>query len=272
MLQEPALLMVTCCLEETRYNVLREVVNNIIYCCPSDWRSRITVFDNASTYPQTLSLLSGFDNVFVANRNVGYWSAIDWWLQRLEHETPGYTYVIESDMVHYRAAALDDCVTFLDEHPELGSMRLLEYSVADKALYDKDTPIEGSRRNHWQSHVNRVTGKPVVHEHVVGPYWRSNFLTQLPALNRYDAMKRCFNELRKRPTFTEPDFQQLYHTIHPQISLLDGGMFNCNMTHGNVKIVSASWTDPERLVQLGYSGTRTGTIVPIDQYKVIKLS
>ncbi len=266
------MLLVTCCLEATRHQVLKAVVDNIVCSCPPDWCRRITVFDNGSTYPGTRQLFDCFEHVYVADRNVGYWSAIDWWLDSLRDSPPAYTYVIESDMVHYRADELDSCVTFLDEHPELGSMRTLEYSVADRHLYDKDRPIDGSRRNHWQSHVNRVTGRPVVHEHIAGPYWRTNFLTQLPALNRYDAMLRCFRELSSREAFTEPDFQSLYHAIHPEISLVDGGIFNCNLTHGIAQMVSASWTDRTALTRLGYSGTRQASIVPRDQYTVTRLS
>lgn len=269
---EPALLLVTCCLEQTRYDVLRAVVDNIVGSCPPDWRRRITVFDNASTHPGTVDILRAFDNVFVASRNVGYWSAIDWWLMRMEACPPMYTYVIESDMMHYRADVLDNCVAFLDEHPELGAMRLLEYSVAERHLYDKDKPVEGSRRNHWQSHVNRVTGLPVAHQHVSGPHWHTNFLTQLPALNRYGAMRQCFSELSRKATFTEPDFQSLYHAIHPEIALIDGGVFNCNLTHGVPRTVSASWTDPASLARWGYSGTRQASIVPHDQYTVTRLS
>lgn len=270
--REPAILLVTCCLEETRHDVLGSVIDNIVNVCPPDWRRRITVFDNASTHPGTLDALRVFDNVHVADRNVGYWSAIDWWLNGLRNTPPAYTYVIESDMVHYRPETLDKCVRFLDDHPELGAMRLLEYSVADRVLYDKDRPVTGSRRNHWQSHVNRALGAPVEHRHVEGPFWSTNFLTQLPALNRYDAMLRCFAELSRRQAFTEHDFQSLYHDIHPTISLVDGGIFNCNLTHGHAETVSASWTDDVTMRRLGYRPTRHASIVPSDQYTVTRLA
>lgn len=266
------MLLVACCLEETRYRVLEAVVDNIVRRCPDDWRRRITVVDNASTHPGTLDLLSSFDHVYRTDRNVGYWTAIDWWLREIEGSAPRYTYVIESDMVHYRPEALDDCVRFLDAHPELGAMRLLEYSVIERALYDKDRPVAGSRRNHWQSHVNRASGKPVEHLHVEGPFWRTNFLTQLPALNRYEAMRTCFSELSRRPSFTEPDFQSLYHAVHPWISLVDGGVFNCNLTHGQAETVSASWTDDLTMRRLGYRPTRQASIVPPDQYTVTRLA
>src|SRR6185369_586974 len=48
--EEPAILLVTCCLEETRYKIARQVIDNIVDACPRSWAQELTVFDNASTY------------------------------------------------------------------------------------------------------------------------------------------------------------------------------------------------------------------------------
>lgn len=258
----------------SRYRVVKQVIKNVVDACPPKWRENITVFDNASTYLGAGELLDAFHNVVRADHNVGYWTAIDWWLDSLADQPPAYTYIIESDMMHYRAWELDECVRFLDKNPHLGSMRLHEYSIKDAALYNKDVPRHDSRRNLWQSHINKVTGTPVTHHHDIdGPHWRTNFLTQLPALNRYDAMVRCFDNLHARQSFIEPDFQALYHEQYPEISIHDGGIFNCDLNpYGTPDTVTGSWTDPQTLQKLGYHGTRHASIVPRDQYKVTRLS
>lgn len=271
MREEPAILLVTCCLEETRYRIAKQVIENIIDTCPRSWAHELTAFDNASTYLGLGELTGAFKHVVQADHNVGYWTAIDWWLDSMRDDPPRYTYIIESDMVHYGACDMGRCVRFLDEHPELGSMRLHEYWVAQRHLYDKDSPRPDSRRNLWQSHTNRVTGAPVVHEQVEREFYRTNFLTQLPALNRYSAMVECFDELRARPSFTEPDFQALYHARYPEIAILDGGMFNCDLNPYGTDVVTGSWTSPEALKRLGYQGTRHASIVPRDQYTVTRV-
>lgn len=265
-----AFLLVTCCLEQSRNDILKQVVDNLEWEDPNS-TSYVTVFDNASTVPETTELLSRFTNVFRAERNVGYWTAIDWWLDSMKDNPPDYTYIIESDMIHYDFKAIPGCVEFLDKHPEIGSMRLHEYSVENRHLYNKDAPVQGSRSNLWQSHTNKVTGRPVEHEHVEGPFWATNFLTQLPALNRYDTMKRVFDKLHAARSFTELDFQTLYHHERQLISIIDGGIFNCDLNPYGTKVVTGSWTDPKELAKLGYVATRQATIDPRGQYVVTKL-
>ncbi len=271
MREEPAILLVTCCLEETRYKIARRVIDNIVDDCPYSWRRQLTVFDNASTYLGLGELCTTFSNVVQADHNVGYWTAIDWWLDSLKADPPKYTYIIESDMIHYGAYDMGKCVRFLDEHPELGSVRLHEYWVAKRHLYDKDNPRHDSRRNLWQSHTNRVTGQPIVHQQVDRDLYRTNFLTQLPALNRYSTMMECFDDLRQRAKFAEPDFQAMYHARYPEIAILDGGMFNCDLNPYGTDVVTGSWTDAEALKRLGYQSTRHASIVSRDQYTVTRV-
>jgi len=269
---EPAILLVTCCLEQSRYEIVKQVIDNLKTCCPVDWLDRITVFDNASTYLGMGELNHTFPNVYRSDKNVGYWSAIDWWLDHLDKTTqPKYTYIIESDMMHYNAHKLADCVKFLDQHDDIGSMRLHEYSIQDFRLYNKDAPLPQSRSNLWQSHTNKVTGDSVVHNQVDGPFWRTNFLTQLPALNRFETMKWCFEQLRCHERFTELDFQSFYHIKYPQISILDGGIFNCDLNPYGTRVITGSWTDPKELQRLGYQSTRFATITPKDQYTVTRV-
>jgi hypothetical protein len=270
---EPAILLVTCCLELSRYEILKQVMANVREKCPPEWAHQVTVFDNASTYVGGGELLSTFSNVYRSDRNVGYWTAIDWWLEQLEasHNPPLYTYIIESDMIHYAAHRVADGVKFLNNNPHLGAVRLHEYSIENFRFYNKDAPIPGSRKNLWQSHTNKVTGEGIKHQQVDGPFWKTNFLTQLPALNRYQPMKRVFDGLHECQKFTELDFQRLYHASFPEIAIADGGAFNCDLNPYGSGKVTGSWTDPGELKRLGYQSTRFASIVPRGQYTVSKL-
>jgi hypothetical protein len=268
--------MVTCCLEESRYRILQQVVTNLLDQDPT-CVDRIDVLDNASTYAGTHELLRSFKHVFKADHNVGYWTAIDWWLDSLKNEGCRYTYIIESDMIHYRFGELDACARLLDSQPEIGSVRLHEYSIAEHHLYNKDAPVPGSRKGLWQSHTNKVTKQPVVHTQIDGgQFWRTNFLTQLPAVNRYSTMLKVFNQLRSRSSlapkeFTELDFQRLYHESHPEIAILDGGIFHCDLNPYGTTAITGSWTEPQKLLQLGYQPTRFASILPHSEYMVTDL-
>ena len=266
-----AVLLVTCCLEPTRAQVLHQVLDNLREQAP-ELRSSLCVFDNASTEPGTEARLSGqYDHVFRADRNVGYWSAIDWWLSHIEAGQPDYTYIIESDMIHFNFNGIWTATAFLDRNPTVGAVRLHEYSVEHKHLYNKDAPVPGSRRSLWQSHTNKVTGEPVVLVPADPPIYLANFLTQLPALNRYVTMRRTFDTLRQMPHFSELDFQRMCHNEYPQNAIMDGGIFHCNLNPYGAPGITGSWTDPGTLQALGYQTTRTATIVPRDKYIVTKV-
>ena len=265
-------LLVTCCLEPSRAEVLQLVVDNMKQAMP-DVIDHITVFDNASTQPKIGELLtSTFKHVYVADKNVGYWSAVDWWLAHIAPSTPKYTYIIESDMIHYDFDKFWLAANFLDNHPDIGAVRLHEYSVENKHLYNKDILVPGSRTDIWQSHTNKVTQKPItVSSESVAGIHTTNFLTQLPALNRYNTMCRVFHRLGSMPNFIEPDFQRFYHDEFPLNAILDGGVFHCNPGSVNARVVTGSWTSPKSLHQMGYMGTRQGLIVPPSQYNVTKV-
>lgn len=263
-------LLVTCCLEQSRTEILSKVVANLREQAP-EIQPHITVFDNASTEPGIIDgLRSNFRNVYCADRNVGYWTAIDWWLEHLQANPPAYTYIIESDMIHYNFDGLKSCVDYLDVNKDVGSVRLHEYSVSEKHLYNKDSPRKDSRSNLWQSHTNRVTGKPVKLDHSAGEIWATTFLTQLPALNRYATMKEVFDELRELKHFTELDFQSRYWQRFHRTGILDGGIFNCNLNPYGAKIITGSWTNESDLMKIGYLATRKASILPKDQYNVTK--
>jgi hypothetical protein len=213
-----------------------------------------------------------YTHVYRSDKNVGYWTAIDWWLtDHLANDPPEFTYIIESDMVHYNFNKLWECARYLHDNPDVGSCRLHQYSVAERHLFNKDAPRPDSKRNLWQSHTNKVTGKPVKLDHSQGDIWSSTFLTQLPALNRYATMKRVFQELKAKGRFTELDFQRAYWQVYQRTAILDGGIFHCDLNPYNAGTLTGSWSSPEQLKKIGYQTTRVASITPRTEYTVTRL-
>lgn len=242
------------------------------------------VFDNASTIDGTTDFLKEtFLNVYRADKNVGYWSAIDWWLNYLfeKGDTPKYVYIIESDLVHFEDAfsRLQNAVKFLDDNSQYGSSRLYEWTYNERHLYDKDRPVAGSKCGAWRSHTNYVTGERVEifrtnNDGVCG----TTFLTQLVAINRYDIMRYAFEQLSQRERFVEPDFQRLYYDRYselinqrPLTAIIEGGLFHCNLGTYGTRSITGSYTSPDNLAKLGYLTTRVASIVPRAQYKADRI-
>lgn len=266
-----AALLVTCCLEDSRAAILDSVLLNLQEQAP-ELKATLSVFDNASTVPGTADRLRAcYDNVWSSSRNVGFWTAIDWWLRDLARRgAPDYTYVIESDMLHYGFPRLYDCMAYLDSRPDVGGVRLHEYSVKERRLYDKDRPVRGSRRDVWRSHTNSTTGERVELAHDVGDFYLTNFNAHVPALNRFEAMRRTFEGLRAMPRFSERDFQRLYHGIHPSMAVLDGGVWHDRLAH-NGSGALGSYTHPSILASVGYESARGSRIIDPSEYNVAKL-
>ncbi len=269
-----AFLLVTCCKEPTRTAILRQVLANLDSEAPGLLHSPgITVFDNDSTEISVAELRVHCTNVCRSDRNVGYGSAIDWWLESLAADPPTYTYIIESDVLHHDFIKLWNCADYLDRHPDVGSVRVHEYRHAERQFYDKDRPIPGSRISAWQSTRNKVNNKPIIVELDEGEIYRTSYLTQLCALNRYATMRDVFLELRQQPTFTELDFQRLYWARYTATGLLEGGIYTAELsTDVQHNAAIGSWTSTEDLKKMGYFPSRVGSIVPTDQYTVTRLT
>lgn len=265
-------LLVTCCLEESRTKILQHVVESMKVEAP-ELMDTCVVFDNASNMPGTVELLtSNFKHVHRSNKNVGYWSAIDWWLDHVADKQPKYTHIIESDTIYYGFGRLWTCAKYLEDHPDVGSVRLHRYSVANRHLYDKDRPRSDSDRSIWQSHFNKISKHPVTLQNPENDVWETTFLTQLPALNRYQTMVDVFAELRTIPKFSELDFQRLYWNRFQKTGILDGGLLHADLGADFAgPTITGSWTPPQKLQQIGYQPTRFATIIPRDQYIVTAL-
>jgi len=249
---------------------LKDVVENLAGL-KHVYGDNLTVFDNGSTIDWVVPMLKeNFDSVAVSSKNVGYWSAIDWWLNNVEQGD--YTYIIESDMVHYAMWKLVGALDYLEKNPDVGSVRCHDYDVANWKLYDKNRPQSNSKRNIWQSHINKVTHEPITHtlKSQDPDIYETNFLTQLPALNRTAAIEKCFDELIGMGPggFTEFDFQKMYWSQYQKTGIIDGGIFHCDGGSWGKPVVTGSWTDPKQLQKIGYQPTRIATIVPVSEYEV----
>lgn len=266
-------LLVTCCLEPLRANTLVQVIENMQHEMP-ELLSSITVFDNASSDTNSVELLKKtFSNVFQVDSNVGYWTAIWWWLERLKSNQPDYVYIIESDMIHYDFTRFWDAVKYLDVNQDVGSVRLQKYLYSERHRYDKDRPKHDSYHSDWQSHTNHVTGQRVVFfDDDAKEIISSTFLTKLPSLNRYATMKNVFDKLAEMSGFSEKDFQRLYWEHYQKTAILNGGINHDHLASYGVNTITGSWTNPSELKRIGYLQTRQATIVKSDLYTVIKLT
>lgn len=266
MINDIAFLLVTCCLEPSRTEILKQVITSLNEQAPLQL-NKISVFDNGSTESGVIELLEqNFTNVYRTPKNVGYWSAINWWLQQQKKNNPTFTYIIESDMIHYDFEALNVCAELLKRNDDIGSVRLHEFSFDKRHYYNKDNPIHGSKKNIWQSFTNNVTHKKIVFSEPIRfsgkNFYTTNFLTQLPALNRFDDVAEIFDDLAKLKNFTERDFQAKYYERYDKTAILDGGIFHCDAGgfDNKDKTITGSWSSEEDLKRVGYQNTRFASI------------
>lgn len=266
-------ILVTCCLEPTRAAILREVIRSLQGPLDAERQKDMIVFDNASSHE-----LPNFDEAFPeatfvrAEENYGYWSAVNWVLNNyklLLGREFDYVYVIESDMVHSSYPRISLVEEFLDDTPDIGSVRLQEFLVAEAHLYDKTNPQERSRRYAWTRLSNHFTGKKAYF--LSSAKWptvyRTNLAPQVPALNRMSFMREAFGELEKKEKLAEVDFQEVYFRKFSETALLDGGIYDCKLSAAS-DVMTGSYTDIQKLSGVGYKMTRFDRIVSIAEMRV----
>lgn len=276
-------LVVNCCMEESRYEIMQQVIQSLKNEQTKkglDIEKDMVVFDNGSTHPDGVNLLRHFHcPVYAASENLGYWSAIKWVLDNLptikpDHEKYEYIYIIESDHFHFALEKIENCERALEKYPQLGSVRAQEYSVAESHLYNKTLRHPKGRPYAWVTHVNSATGESVK----VTPLdndlevYESNFLTCLHSVNRLSSLKAVFAKLANEDKFSEHDFQRMYMELHPITGQLDGGVFHARLgfTPENPRSLSGSWSHD--VSQYGYKETRRDRILQYPDGSVKRLA
>ena len=263
-------LLVTCSLEPSRARIARRVLENLQEQDRAwPFFENLLVFDNGSTQDFGLSEMSAIQKrakCVRSDRNVGYWTAIDWVLanaSKLMGRDYRYLYIIESDLIHNDMHRLGEAEVFLNEHPEIGSIRTQEFSVKDKHLYDKNKPVRGSQKHAWVALYNAITREDIWFKEADSQkrIFSTNFHTKLPALNRIESLKGVFSELRAMSDFTEYHLMEGYYRRHPVIGLLDGGLFRMDPESLKEETVTGSYTSGAQLNQVGYHSTRTAQIL-----------
>jgi len=263
-------LLVTCCVEETRFEVLKSVVETLkteqetkdIDITPNLW-----VFDNGSTFPGSLDFIkSNFSKVFQAEKNYGFWSAINWFIKHLDDNFAGqfdFLHVIESDHTYFALEKLLTCEAALQKYPSVGSIRLQQFDVANAHLYDKDRQSKDSVSHAWVRQRDwdgtQITFKLLDEEMRL---YESRLVPLLHSVNRLDGMRYAFSVINLHVRFAEQDFQAAYRMVHPKSGLIDGGVFHTKLTW-QTDALSGSWSPREDLSNAGYRDTRRDFIVPI---------
>lgn len=270
--------LVTCCLEDTRTEILSEVMKSLHSSCEYPYNDTI-VFDNASLqylWEQLAAsdVLNKFPYIFRAKENYGYWSAVNWALnnhQSILGKRYEFVYVIESDMIHVSYDKLNIAENFLVDSTDIASVRLQEFVVAEKHLYDKLSPQRESRRYAWTRLSNHFTGKPA-HFAADAKYttvYRTNLAPQVPALNRMSFMREAFEILEKKEKISEVDFQEVYFKKYSETAVLDGGIYNCSKNTEDV-VLTGSYTDTQKLHEIGYRTTRVDQITALAGMEVLQ--
>tara|TARA_R100000808_G_C2155541_1_gene168594 strand:- start:17812 stop:18675 length:864 start_codon:yes stop_codon:yes gene_type:complete len=271
--------LVTCSKEETRHVCLEKTVKSLQDTQFLEvYRDNILVFDNDSTYANTLKFLKdNFRNVYKSNINVGYWSAIKWAVDN-HVEIMGkkfkYIYPIESDCVYYDIEKLSYAEQFLDVCDLVGSVRCQEFSVSECHLYDKDIHTEKSRTHAWVRQTNYFTKEKVFFQKTDIPFvYLNNFVSLICCLNRMETMKLVFDELSMLDSFTELQFQAKFYQYYQLCGCIDGGVFTSLGNDGDTLSGSLFGNQTKQILSdAGYLPTRGSlNIVPPNEFVVTKL-
>jgi hypothetical protein len=259
--------LVTCSMDHSRSDLAVKVVKNLVEENKRvNFASDLLVFDNCSKYISHLELLPKDTIIVRANKNIGYWSAINWILKNYLHflkREYSYIYLIESDLIHYNIGALSECEKFLDKHPEVGGVRTQKFRVRFRILFDKKYHfLPFVFRNSLVKQVNPFTNERVWFHKVpdFNNIYKSNFHAKLTSLNRIDTMKKVFSQLEEMSQISELDFMKLYFKLKPINSVLDKGIFY-QLSSMFTNHLSGSWTSDLILARANYKNTRNDQIV-----------
>lgn len=270
-------LLVTCCVEESRFQVLNTVVSELQAEMTRKNMSILDdlwIFDNGS-FPKAKEFLErnfSRDRIFYAQENYGFWSAINWFLAEMKVRGLNqydYIHVIESDHTYFALEKLLAAEEALNRYPHIGSIRCQEFVVSEAHLYDKDLHLPGSRRYAWVRQIDWDGTQIRFHktDNALDLY-ESRLVPLLHSVNRLDAMNYAFSELQNHEFLDEMQFQMYYRQKYPISGMIDGGLFHAKLTWGDSKKITGSWTPAQECAQIGYRNTRQDSIVQIGKMVV----
>ncbi len=224
------------------------------------------IFDNDSLYKDHLAFAPKGALVVESPENIGYWTAIQWVLDehsKLLSKDYDFIYMVESDLVHSDLKVLNYCAAFLKENDDCVCVRTQEFKVKFKWRFNKALKYMPFRvKRSIIALKNLVTNEkawftPTKFKNI----YKSNLHAKLPALNRMSSMRHCFEILRKKDSFQEWDFFQEMHKLHPNIGVLDGGIFHSLISGDEKNSLTGSYSDKQKLHETGYKQTRYAQIL-----------
>lgn len=261
------LLLVTCSRDESRRDLAVTVTSNLAKLLPdAGFSSSFVVFDNDSSFHDHFSAVPQGAVVCRAERNIGYWSAINWVINRraelFNHEFT-YLYIVESDHFVIDLSDLSECEEFLKSEPRASGVRTQEFSVRWRWRYDKRLrmlPFYKARSAVQM--CNAVTGERAWFRKAPGlaHIYLSNLHTRLPELNRLAALETTFRELSMMDEFTEADFFRLMMRDHPYVGVHDPGLYYPLIEPHARRTITGSFSNSAELEAVGYKKTRVARI------------
>jgi hypothetical protein len=259
--------MVSYSIDKCRQDFLVSTVNSLRHEIDTknlEIDDDIVVFDNASPHLDTLPLLTkSFKNVFLAEKNYGLWSAINWAVNKYQNKFD-CIHVIESDLVYYSLEKMQQCEETLMMRPSIGCVWCMEFSIANKHLFSKDDQRPDSVKRSWLRQSANVIGQPVVfREKIVGDVYECSMNPQLVGLLRMKTMKSVFDRIKPHSVFTEFDFYTNYFSFHPVNAVCDGGILYSDGNIYSSRMTSGSWTFNSQ-----YMETRKSFVHDLQEMKV----
>ncbi|RJR30237.1 hypothetical protein C4564_00615 [Candidatus Microgenomates bacterium] len=145
-----------------RFTVFKKTVNSIQrYLDRSDVITAIV--DNASTQDVQDFIESSpiFDIKVLLNENTQDVGAYGILAQIAKDQNCQYVWFLENDYVLFRKPDILEAITFLEEHPECGYLRLQKFEYTNQEKYEKGSKnkIIDSENSVWLK--NLITGKPL---------------------------------------------------------------------------------------------------------------
>lgn len=261
-----AILLVICSQTEERLKIAHKVLDSLISLTRELSDFDLYVLDNGSKYRIDLVGSEFPITEIQMKENIGYWSAVAYFLKFLcqKVDYPNYVYIVESDNIHYNLSKLDNARRLLQDMPSIASVRAQEFSVRCRWLYGKEKRLMFFRKKRsLVSLRNLATGekaKFIKPSNFRGVYV-ANWHAKLPSLHRTDILISVFDQLEQLSEFTENDFFSIMSLHTPLIGVIDGGCYFTKSNYSNRRnVLSGSWLGEYEESDIDYQPTRRSKI------------